>query len=82
MSRPLDQVLAHAWGDFVPERPSRPPWHQPTLGYAEHAYTGNLVTVPLQVADRVKLIGLDRPSWDWGENFEDHTLASWGVLTP
>ena len=80
MSRPLDQVLARAWGDFVPARPDRPPWHQPRALAVDHAYTGNVVTVPLVIADRVQLHGLDRPSYnqDWLEP-QDWFPVGWGV---
>jgi hypothetical protein len=78
--RPLDQVLTHARGDFLPARPDRPPWWQPRSVIDEVAYTGNLVTAPLQVADRVHLHRLDRPSYeqDWLEPL-DWFPAGWGV---
>lgn len=80
--RPLGDVLAHAWSDFVPKHPERPPWHQPTLRGVELAYTGNICTVPLIVADRVHLHGLDRPSLD-RDDLEptDWTPAGWGVTS-
>jgi hypothetical protein len=78
--RPLDQVLAHAWGDFTPEHPGRAPWLQPMRGRVELAYTGNVVTVPLGVADRVCLHGLDRPSWSQDElEPTDWMPVGWGV---
>ena len=83
MSRPLDQVLGRAVEDFTPERPGHPPWHQPTLDRVELASTGNLVTVPLRKADRVRVYGLGRPSWEQDdlEPF-DWTPAGWGVPSP
>jgi hypothetical protein len=80
MSQPLDQVLARALGDFVPERPDRPPWHQPTLDQVQVAATGVVAVVPLAIADRVRLSGLDRRVPDpYAELPEDHTPAGWGV---
>lgn len=64
MTYPLDQVLLTTSGGFVPERPRRAPWHQPTLRRVEHAYTGNVAVVPLKFADRVQLHGLGRLSRD------------------
>lgn len=83
MSEPLDRVLTRAWGDFTPKRPGRAPWHRPSHRPVKVAYTGNLITVPLEVADRVQLRGLDRPSWlrDDLEPF-DWTPAGWGVSSP
>jgi hypothetical protein len=77
--RPLGQVLATAWDDFVPQRPNRPPWHQPTLREVQVAYTGNIVIVPLEVADRVQLHNLGAPS-DYRDDLEffDWTPAGWG----
>jgi hypothetical protein len=62
--RPLSEVLVRTPGDFTPAHPSRAPWHQPTLRGFELASTGNLAEVPLVVADRVHLQGLEAPSWD------------------
>ena len=78
--RPLGDVLLYATGDFAPERPNRPPWHQPRDLPYEHASTGNVVTVPLKCADTAELHGLERPSYeqDW-ECPEDWTRQSWGV---
>jgi hypothetical protein len=63
---PLADVLRHAWGDFTPAHPNRPPWHQPTLDYsrADWAITDNRATVNLAVAGRKKLQGLDRPTYE------------------
>ncbi len=80
MSQPLDQVLARAWGDFVPRRPDRPPWWQPRSVVDEVAVTDNRAVVPLIVADRVHLCGLDRPTWMRDDlEFFDWTPAGWGV---
>jgi hypothetical protein len=62
--RPLADVLHTTPGDFTPAHPNRPPWHQPTLREVELVSTGNIVTVPLVLADRVRLHGLEAPSWD------------------
>lgn len=78
--RPLDQVLTDAWQDFTPAHPNRPPWHRAQFGRVEVAYTGDVAVVPLEVADRVRLHGLDRPSCDVDDMlFEDQLPASWGV---
>jgi hypothetical protein len=78
--RPLGEVLARAFCDFYPQHPEREPWQQPTPLAIEFAVTDNRVTVPLQVADRVKLQGLDQPTFerDYLEPF-DWTPAGWGV---
>lgn len=79
--RPLGEVLARRWlDDFTPRRPDRAPWHQGTLAHVEHTTTGNVVTVPLIVADRVTLHGLDRPS-DERDDTEpgDWHPVTWGV---
>ena len=54
--------------------------YKPTLGHVELAYTGDVVTVPLVIADRVTLHGLDRPTWaqEWDEP-GDWLPSSWGV---
>jgi hypothetical protein len=62
--RPLSTVLVLTPGDFTPARPTRAPWHQPTLRSVELVATGNVVTVPLVLAGRVQLRGLDQPSFD------------------
>ena len=77
---PLDQVIATNSQDFVPERPDLPPWAQPRLRSVEYAATGNVVTVPLRIADRVQLRGLDRATRDpWDMLPEDMTRQSWGL---
>lgn len=78
--RPLGDVLARAMDDFTPQRPDRPPWHQPTLTHVEHAYTGTVLTVPLIIADRVHLHGVGRPT-DWQDDTElaDWLPITWGV---
>lgn len=78
--RPLDQVLVTAVEDFEPERPNRAPWHQPTKPTPQVASTGNVVTVPLVVADRVHLRNVDRAS-DERDELEpvDWTPLGWGV---
>jgi hypothetical protein len=79
---PLDQVLVRTPGDFTPAHPERAPWHQPTLDYTrlDFAVTDNRVAVPLGIADRVQLHGLERPTHerDWLEPF-DWTPAGWGA---
>ncbi|MGZ4185012.1 MAG: hypothetical protein ACXVSF_06465 [Solirubrobacteraceae bacterium] len=80
--RPLDQVLAQSLDDFTPQAPNRAPWARMDASPCEHASTGNVVTVPLIVADRVHLRNLDRPSyeqdWETGEP-TDWTPLGWGV---
>ena len=76
MSRALADVIAYAWPDFVPERPERRPWQRSHPRF-ELAHTGNVVTVPLRIADRVTLHGLDRPSFEQDEFFEDWTREGW-----
>lgn len=80
MSKPLAQVVSRSLGDFTPQRPTRAPWHQPTLGYIEHAWTGNTHVVPLEVADSVCLIGVGRPTWAQ-DDLEpgDWYPITWGV---
>lgn len=79
-ARPLGEVLAHAYGDFTPRHPDRPPWHQPRAVIDTVAVTDNRAVVPLALADRVHLHHLDRPTWtrDYLEPF-DWTPAGWGV---
>jgi hypothetical protein len=81
MSSPLDQVLLRNAGDFTPAHPNRPPWHQPTLREVQLVSTGNVATVPLALADRVYLHGLDAPSWerDWLEPGDWMRGPGWGV---
>lgn len=82
--RPLGEVLSRrSPDDFEPQTPDRAPWHRETLDYVEHATTGNVVTVPLVVADRVTLHGLDRPSDD-RDDLEpgDWHPVTWGVTSP
>jgi hypothetical protein len=63
--RPLGDVLHRAFDlEFTPECPECPPWHQHTLDSVELVCTGNLVEVPLEIATRVELRGLYRPTWD------------------
>ena len=81
MSAPLGEVLSRRSLDgFTPQHPDRHPWAQPTLDHVELAYTGDVVTVPLVIADRVTLHGLDHPTWaqDWTEP-GDWLPQSWGV---
>jgi hypothetical protein len=80
--RPLADVLLRTPGDFTPARPERAPWHQPSLDWTrvDFAVTDNRATVNLAVADRVKLKGLERPTYerDYLEFF-DWTPHGWGV---
>jgi hypothetical protein len=66
MSEPLADVLRRAWGDFTPTHPERRPWHQPTLDYSrvDWAITDNRREVNLAVADRVRLQGLEWPTYE------------------
>jgi hypothetical protein len=68
--------------DFAPRRPGRPPWFRPTGPPARVAFTGNALTVPLEVAGRGAVGGLLRPTWDRDEYFQDWTPQSWGVESP
>jgi hypothetical protein len=78
--RPLGDVLLHAIPDFTPEHPERAPWQRDQLDHVEHAHTGNIIIVPLKVADRVHLRGLDRPSYEQDcLEPSDWTPAGWGV---
>jgi hypothetical protein len=78
--RPLGQVLTRAMYDFVPRRPRRAPWVQPSGRHVDIAQTGNVVTVPLVIADRVHVSGLGGPVI-WRDDLEpsDWTPAAWGV---
>jgi hypothetical protein len=80
---PLADVLKSARDDFVPAHPERRPWHQPSLDYSrlEIAVTDNRATVNLAYADRVQLLGLDRPSYerDWLEPGDWMRGPGWGV---
>jgi hypothetical protein len=78
--RPLEQVVARARCDFEPEHPGRAPWHKPTLRRVEIAITDNRAVVNLAVADRERLHGLNRPSYerDWLEPY-DWMPVGWGV---
>jgi hypothetical protein len=80
MSEPLYRVLQRSWDHFTPEHPNRRPWLQPALRRVEVAYTGNVLTVPLAVADRVQLRGLGRPTneQDWLEP-TDWMTVGWSV---
>lgn len=87
MSTPLDQVLARSVGGFTPRHPEREPWVQHKPIRREVAFTGDVVTVPLEAAGRSSLSGLDRvlgsgPAYHTGELWEDMTPQSWGVSTP
>ncbi|MFZ0379289.1 MAG: hypothetical protein WCD11_02060 [Solirubrobacteraceae bacterium] len=77
--RPLGDVLAQARGDFIPQRPELAPWARSKLTHVRHASTGNVVTVPLIVADRVRLHGLDRALSEQDDFLEDWTRDGWGV---
>ena len=82
MSKPLGEVLSRARGDFVPARPGRKPWVQPSGEPIEIAYTGITHIVPLSVADRVHLIGVGWPS-TWQDDLEpgDWMPVTWGAGT-
>jgi hypothetical protein len=83
--RPLGQVLKRfREGEFTPGSPEDPPWHQPTLPGVELVCTGNLVEVPLEVAGRVSLVGLKRPTWDrdFLEPWDWKRGPGWGVPLP
>jgi hypothetical protein len=81
LERPLADVLHRTPIDFTPAHPERRPWHQPTLRGVELASTGNVASVPLAIADRVHLHGLDAPSWDrdWLEPTDWMRGPGWGV---
>jgi hypothetical protein len=81
LERPLSDVLLRTPIDFTPAHPDRRPWHQPTLRSVELASTGIVATVPLAIADRVHLHGLDQPSWerDWLEPTDWMRGPGWGV---
>jgi hypothetical protein len=78
--RPLAEGLAHAWGDYFPQRPGRAPWTRSQLRHVQFARTGNVVTVPLIIADRVRLHGLDCALWEQ-DDLEpgDWMPIGWGV---
>jgi hypothetical protein len=83
--RPLADVLKRfREGEFEPALPERRPWHQHTLDSVELVCTGNLVEVPLEVADRVSLRGLKRPTWerDYLEPWDWKRGPGWGVPLP
>jgi hypothetical protein len=63
--RPLADVLLRTPRDFVPAHPERAPWAQPTLDWTRvvWAITDNRAVVNLRVADRVRLQGLERPTY-------------------
>jgi hypothetical protein len=80
--RPLGGVLKRALDiEFTPAHPEREPWHQHTLDSVELVCTGNLVEVPLKVADRVSLRGLKRATWerDYLEPWDWKRGPGWGV---
>jgi hypothetical protein len=79
MSEPIDKLLARTSAeDFTPEHPNRPPWARGKVS-AEYASTGDVLTVPLGVADRVSLRGLGSLEREMPEDYEDMTPESWGV---
>jgi hypothetical protein len=80
--RPLGDVLKRfREGEFFPAQPEDAPWHQHTLPTVELVCTGNLVEVPLEIADRVTLIGLKRATWerDYLEPGDWRKGPGWGV---
>jgi hypothetical protein len=78
--RPLDQVLSGNIADFVPEKPTKPPWHQPSGMCFELAVTDNRAVVNLKVAGRVQLRNLGDPSYeDWLEPVDRMAGPGWGV---
>jgi hypothetical protein len=80
--RPLGDVLHRAFDiEFTPAHPERLPWHQHTLPSVELVCTGNLVEVPLEIATRVSLRGLKRPTWerDFLEPGDWRKGPGWGV---
>jgi hypothetical protein len=81
--RPLGDVLMRAVTDYLPQRPNRAPWVQPSGEPVEVAATGNVLSVPLVIADRVNLHGLDgAPMWRDDLEPSDWTPAGWGVIPP
>lgn len=81
MTQPLDQVLARrGLGQFYPRHPDRRPWVQPLAAPVEVAYTGNSAVVPVEVADRAHVQGLERPTWDRDDlEFTDWMPVGWAV---
>jgi hypothetical protein len=83
--RPLSDVLHRAFDlEFTPEHPELAPWHQRTFDTVTLVCTGNLVEVPLEIADRVTLRGLNRPTWerDFFEPGDWRKGPGWGVGPP
>jgi hypothetical protein len=86
--RPLGDVLAHTTGGFVPRHPDRPPWASRQPIPHTVAFTGTVEVVPLEVAGRVSIAGLDQvldtgPAYhEPDELLEDMVPSSWGVSTP
>jgi hypothetical protein len=76
--RPIDQVLARA-DEFGVQRPDEPPWLQSEVRSVEHASTGDVVRVPLGVADRANVHGLTHRERELPENPDDCTRQSWGL---
>lgn len=73
-------MLTHAFGDFTPEHPNRPPWHRPTWRDVGVTYTGNVAVVRIERADGVELHGLDGPSYEQDElEPTDWMPVGWGV---
>jgi hypothetical protein len=80
--QPLSDVLHRQREEFLPERPQDdPPWQQPAFDSVTLVCTGNLIEVPLDVADRVTLRGLNRPTWerDYLEPGDWRRGPGWGV---
>lgn len=79
----LDEIIATNPGGLRPQYPGRPPWAQPSGRDVTVAITGNVVSVPLKVADRVRVRGLDRALAyglvDAEPIYEDMTRQSWGL---
>lgn len=79
-SAPLDEVIATNPGGFAPEHPEQPPWLQRSDREVQVAQTGDVVVVPLRLAGRVRVQGLDHAIADEIDELpEDHTLQSWGL---
>jgi hypothetical protein len=81
--RPLGDVLHRVPPEeFTPAHPEKePPWQQPAFDSVTLVCTGNLVEVPLEIADRVSLVGLKRPTWerDFFEPGDWRKGPGWGV---